>query len=223
MPLFSDSSSTQKTAKRSTIADQLLSETLFPSKKKGCENDDNGSDSESSENSAKKDPLASRVWRLYTKAKDNLPNGTRMENLTWRMMAMTLKSKANNNKENTDQQACTKDEDGPEASTTTEMDCSEDQLPTTTTDAIAINNTAQQATTPPAADDTTALLSSSAPPYMMDFLRENISLPFESKNVMVSGSTRASSSTEDMHYSMVSRLLLRFLLSLQHNWQITAG
>lgn len=41
----------------------------------------------------KADPLATQVWRLYTKVKDTLPNGTRLENLTWRMMAMTLNKK----------------------------------------------------------------------------------------------------------------------------------
>ena len=30
---------------------------------------------------------------MYTKAKDSLPNAQRLENLTWRMMAMTLKKK----------------------------------------------------------------------------------------------------------------------------------
>ncbi|KAG2230374.1 hypothetical protein INT48_007669 [Thamnidium elegans] len=45
------------------------------------------------EEEKKADPLATQVWRLYTKAKDTLPNGTRLENLTWRMMAMTLNKK----------------------------------------------------------------------------------------------------------------------------------
>ncbi|KAF9112988.1 hypothetical protein BGX27_002424 [Mortierella sp. AM989] len=39
---------------------------------------------------SKEDPLATQVWRLYSKAKDSLPNAQRLENLTWRMMAMTL-------------------------------------------------------------------------------------------------------------------------------------
>ncbi|KAF8934809.1 hypothetical protein BGZ58_005445 [Dissophora ornata] len=50
---------------------------------------------------AKEDPLAAQVWRLYTKAKDSLPNGKRLENLTWRMMAMTLHKK---NKEKEDKE-----------------------------------------------------------------------------------------------------------------------
>ncbi|WWD17399.1 hypothetical protein CI109_101840 [Kwoniella shandongensis] len=42
---------------------------------------------------AKKDPLATQVWKAYAKARDVLPNGQRMENLTWRMMHLTLKKK----------------------------------------------------------------------------------------------------------------------------------
>ncbi|CAO3567526.1 unnamed protein product [Mortierella alpina] len=41
----------------------------------------------------KEDPLAAQVWRLYSQAKNSLPNGQRLENLTWRMMAMTLHKK----------------------------------------------------------------------------------------------------------------------------------
>jgi len=40
---------------------------------------------------AKKDPLATQVWKAYAKAKGGLPNGARMENLTWRMMHLTMK------------------------------------------------------------------------------------------------------------------------------------
>ena len=39
----------------------------------------------------KKDPLATQIWKLYSKTKTRLPNQERMENLTWRMMAMSLK------------------------------------------------------------------------------------------------------------------------------------
>ena len=41
----------------------------------------------------KKDPLATQIWKLYSKTKSQLPNQERMENLTWRMMAMNLKRK----------------------------------------------------------------------------------------------------------------------------------
>lgn len=43
----------------------------------------------------KKDPLGTQIWKLYSKTKTQLPNQERMENLTWRMMAMNLKRKQN--------------------------------------------------------------------------------------------------------------------------------
>ena len=45
----------------------------------------------SPEEMAKRDPLATQVWKAYAKARGPLPNGVRMENLTWRMMHLTLK------------------------------------------------------------------------------------------------------------------------------------
>lgn len=39
----------------------------------------------------KNDPLATQIWKLYSKTKSQLPNQERMANLTWRMMAMSLK------------------------------------------------------------------------------------------------------------------------------------
>ena len=41
----------------------------------------------------KKDPLAAQIWRMYSKTKKQLPHAERMENLSWRMMAMTLRKK----------------------------------------------------------------------------------------------------------------------------------
>ncbi|ORX59795.1 hypothetical protein DM01DRAFT_1301216, partial [Hesseltinella vesiculosa] len=58
-------------------AEALLSDALFPDQNSRSSHDPS-------------DPLATKIWRLYTHAKDALPNGTRIENLTWRMMAMTL-------------------------------------------------------------------------------------------------------------------------------------
>ncbi|KAI5804914.1 major nitrogen regulator element [Geopyxis carbonaria] len=46
---------------------------------------------ESPEDMQKKDPLATQVWKLYSKQKGTLPNAERMENLTWRMMALTMR------------------------------------------------------------------------------------------------------------------------------------
>lgn len=42
---------------------------------------------------AKQDPLAAQVWRMYTRTKAGLPHAQRMENLTWRMMAMALRKR----------------------------------------------------------------------------------------------------------------------------------
>ncbi|KAF8274421.1 hypothetical protein EI94DRAFT_1713379 [Lactarius quietus] len=39
------------------------------------------------------DPLATQVWKMYARTKANLPHAQRMENLTWRMMALALKKK----------------------------------------------------------------------------------------------------------------------------------
>ena len=45
------------------------------------------------EQMAKEDPLATQVWRMYARQKATLPHAQRMENLTWRMMALALKKK----------------------------------------------------------------------------------------------------------------------------------
>ncbi|KAG9316334.1 hypothetical protein JVU11DRAFT_2365 [Chiua virens] len=42
---------------------------------------------------AKQDPLATQVWKMYARTKANLPHVQRMENITWRMMALALKKK----------------------------------------------------------------------------------------------------------------------------------
>ena len=39
------------------------------------------------------DPLAAQVWKMYARDKAALPHAQRMENLTWRMMALALKKK----------------------------------------------------------------------------------------------------------------------------------
>ncbi|KAI8972224.1 hypothetical protein BD414DRAFT_518040 [Trametes punicea] len=45
------------------------------------------------ERMAKEDPLATQVWKMYARQKATLPHAQRMENLTWRMMALALKKK----------------------------------------------------------------------------------------------------------------------------------
>lgn len=49
-----------------------------------------GEDDESSRLS-REDPLATQVWKMYARTRASLPHAQRMENLTWRMMAMALR------------------------------------------------------------------------------------------------------------------------------------
>ncbi|CEP14876.1 hypothetical protein [Parasitella parasitica] len=167
--------------------DQLLSDSLFPPT---CphKNEDDGiatttdiDQQQKVEDETKKDPLASRVWRMYTKAKDTLPDGSRMENLTWRMMAMTLTKKRLAEKEAAEAAASKKEQD----------------------DAMDVhkqNNTATSAL----ADDTSGLLSSSATPYTMVNFPSNQqqqqcpphkddcrSMHENKNNVLISGGMRA--------------------------------
>lgn len=55
--------------------------------------DASNSDLNNPDEMQKKDPLGTQIWKLYSKTKIQLPNQERMENLTWRMMAMNLKRK----------------------------------------------------------------------------------------------------------------------------------
>ena len=41
----------------------------------------------------KDDPLGTSIWKLYSRAKSEIPNQQRMENLTWRMMSMNMRKK----------------------------------------------------------------------------------------------------------------------------------
>lgn len=75
-----------------TIArSELLSESVFPDWK----DDTGGSDISNPDEMQKRDPLATQIWKLYSKTKSRLPNQERMENLTWRMMAMSMKRREN--------------------------------------------------------------------------------------------------------------------------------
>ena len=65
----------------------LLRDAVFPD----WSHDNGGSAFESPEEMQKKDPLGTQIWKLYSRTKTRLPNQERMENLTWRMMAMNLK------------------------------------------------------------------------------------------------------------------------------------
>ncbi|KAL9074168.1 MAG: hypothetical protein Q9157_004482 [Trypethelium eluteriae] len=82
-----DFSSTTDTATRTGVLD----ESVFPIWK----DDTGGLEPESPEAMQKEDPLATQIWRLYSRTRSQLPNRERMENLTWRMMAMQLKKTRN--------------------------------------------------------------------------------------------------------------------------------
>jgi GATA-binding protein len=69
-----------------TAQDELLRSSVFPPFQ-----DSAGSLSQSPEELQRLDPLATQVWRFFTKTKQLLPAQERMENLTWRMMHMNLR------------------------------------------------------------------------------------------------------------------------------------
>jgi GATA-binding protein len=50
--------------------------------------------SDSPEELQRQDPLATQVWRFFSKTKQMLPNQERMENLTWRMMHLNMRKRA---------------------------------------------------------------------------------------------------------------------------------
>lgn len=76
-----DLSPTDAVARRGVLRDSFFDEWK----------DDASIDFESPEEMQKKDPLGTQIWRLYHRQKGQLPNGERLENLTWRMMSMKLR------------------------------------------------------------------------------------------------------------------------------------
>jgi GATA-binding protein, other eukaryote len=70
-------------------ANELLRGSAFSEWKDNAAAGDNAV--ESPEEMRRKDPLGTQIWKLYSKTKTRLPNQERLENLTWRMMAMNLK------------------------------------------------------------------------------------------------------------------------------------
>ncbi|KAH8730531.1 area protein [Phaeosphaeriaceae sp. PMI808] len=65
----------------------MLDEAIFPA----FGNDAHSPSVDSPEQMQKNDPLGTQIWKLYSRAKTQLPNAERMENLTWRMMAMNMR------------------------------------------------------------------------------------------------------------------------------------
>ncbi|KAI9670907.1 MAG: hypothetical protein M1817_003792 [Caeruleum heppii] len=73
-----------------TVArDELLRDSIFSDWRDDAAAADLGTPGEMQ----KQDPLATQIWKLFSKTKAQLPNQERMENLTWRMMAMNLRRK----------------------------------------------------------------------------------------------------------------------------------
>ncbi|KAJ8067394.1 hypothetical protein OCU04_004746 [Sclerotinia nivalis] len=73
----------------SRARDDLLGESFFPTWKDGSA----GEELDNTDEMQRKDPLATQIWKLYSKTKKTLPNQERLENLTWRMMAMNLRKR----------------------------------------------------------------------------------------------------------------------------------
>ncbi|KFX92414.1 hypothetical protein O988_07287, partial [Pseudogymnoascus sp. VKM F-3808] len=69
---------------------EMLRETIFPTWRDGASG---AAELDSPDEMQRRDPLATQIWRLYSKTKKQLPNQERMENLTWRMMAMSLRKR----------------------------------------------------------------------------------------------------------------------------------
>lgn len=68
--------------------DSLFGAALFPTLRDG----ETGSSADLDQMRSD-DPLAAQVWKFFTKTKQQLPNQQRMENLTWRMMALSMRKK----------------------------------------------------------------------------------------------------------------------------------
>jgi GATA-binding protein, other eukaryote len=71
-----------------TAQGDLLNSAAFPGLR-----DDSANLDRSPEELQHEDPLAAQVWRFFSRTKQLLPNQERMENLTWRMMAMNLRKR----------------------------------------------------------------------------------------------------------------------------------
>ncbi|KAF9887281.1 hypothetical protein FE257_010409 [Aspergillus nanangensis] len=70
--------------------DSLLQDPLFPDWQSGAPRHGAAGNPDEMQ---RQDPLATQIWKLYSRTKAQLPNQERMENLTWRMMAMSLRRK----------------------------------------------------------------------------------------------------------------------------------
>jgi GATA-binding protein, other eukaryote len=64
----------------------LLNSSVFPTWQEAAT-----AGKESLDQMQRNDPLATQIWRFFSKTKQSLPSQERMENLTWRMMHMRLR------------------------------------------------------------------------------------------------------------------------------------
>ena len=55
--------------------------------------DATGADWDHPDEMQKNDPLGTHMWKIVSKVKTQIANHERMENMTWRLMAMSLKKK----------------------------------------------------------------------------------------------------------------------------------
>ncbi|KAE9985361.1 hypothetical protein EG328_007614 [Venturia inaequalis] len=81
-----DNSKLELSPRDGAVRNGVLQEAYFPTWA-----DDTAGGLDSPEELQKKDPLGTQIWKLYSKAKSQLPNAERMENLTWRIMSMNLR------------------------------------------------------------------------------------------------------------------------------------
>ena len=66
---------------------ELLGNALFPALRTA----NSASSKQSIDQMQRDDPLATQIWKLFSQTKQQLPNQQRMENLTWRMMALGMR------------------------------------------------------------------------------------------------------------------------------------
>ncbi|CAK7218982.1 Sodium- and chloride-dependent GABA transporter 1 [Sporothrix bragantina] len=71
---------------------RLTRDDVFADLRRGADGSDPSMTPGSPEEMQKQDPLATEIWRFFSKTKQLLPNQERMENLTWRMMHVKLKT-----------------------------------------------------------------------------------------------------------------------------------
>lgn len=65
----------------------VLDEAIFPA----FSNDAGSASVGSPAQLQKDDPLGTQIWKLYARAKTQLPNSERMENLSWRLMSLNMR------------------------------------------------------------------------------------------------------------------------------------